>query len=396
MRWPYCDGPHSLAPLFMNIPASFFGSLSTSQFLAEYWQKKPLLVRGAWPNFESPLSPAEFLKLSARDDAFSRLLVKLEGEHEWDVREGPFKQATFDAMPESQWTLLIQEVDRLVPAVRDMLRVVSFLPKWRLDDIMISYAANGGGVGAHIDNYDVFLLQGHGRRRWQINSTPVLEEELIEGIDVSILAHFEPDHDWVLEPGDMLYLPPRVAHHGVALGPCMTFSFGCRAPSALDMMTGVLEHVLGSLDSNERLQDPGLKPSDHPAKLDGSATKWVQSLLRRLADDETTLNELVGMMLSEPRRLVEDGPDSMLGFDELLAARSALRPAASSQVLYSVHGRELTLFAGGEVIPLSLSDLTVVEQLVSPEGLRCDAIGPDSLLRDLWEELFENGTLVFH
>lgn len=215
----------------MQIPDSFFGSLTAEQFLSEYWQKKPLLVRGAWSGFDNPLPPAAFLKLSEREDAMSRLMVQHEGEHNWELDEGPFEASRFTNMPDSHWTLLIQEVDRLEPAVRDMLGVVDFLPKWRLDDIMISYAANGGGVGAHIDNYDVFLLQAHGRRRWQINTSPVQDEVLIEDIDVSILADFEADRDWVLEPGDMLYLPPRIAHYGVAEGECMTFSIGCRAPS---------------------------------------------------------------------------------------------------------------------------------------------------------------------
>jgi 50S ribosomal protein L16 3-hydroxylase len=380
----------------MRIPDSFFGDLSVETFLSEYWQKKPLLVRGAWPGFESPLTPDEFLNLSSREDAFSRLLVKMEGEHNWDVREGPFRKSVFDRMPESQWTLLIQEVDRLVPEVREMLEVVSFLPNWRLDDVMISYAANGGGVGAHIDNYDVFLLQGHGKRRWQINTTPVVDETLIEDIDVSILADFVPDCDWVLEPGDMLYLPPRVAHHGVALGPCMTFSIGCRAPGAADMMTALLEKVMGDLDPDERFADPEAHAVSEPGLVGEDAVRWVQSLLERISTDTEALTELVGTILSEPKRMVEP-PAEEIVFDDEWARGRSLRSASRSQVLYTKgSGQSLTLFAGGEVIELDSRFLPAVQKLVSVQGLKEADMTPDAEFMELLEDLFDQGTLVFH
>ncbi len=380
----------------MQIPSTFFGSLSAAEFLAEYWQKKPLLVRGAWPGFKSPLSPDSFLALSEREDAFSRLMVKLEGNHRWDVREGPFKKADFDKMPESQWTLLIQEVDRLVPEVREMLQVVSFLPNWRLDDIMISYAANGGGVGAHTDNYDVFLLQGYGQRRWQIDTVPVVDENLIEGIDVSILADFEPDCDWILETGDMLYLPPKIAHHGVALGPCMTFSIGCRAPGALEMVTGLLENVLNDMDPEERYSDPNLQAARHPGELGDGAVDWVKSLLQRVIDDKDALTNLVGKMLSEPRRQAEEGPYTHLSFDEVFESGKSLKPYSSSQVMYSPRSdAEFTLFAGGEVIQLRNALLPAVQALISASGLKEADYELDSEFIELLETLWEQGTLIF-
>jgi len=380
----------------MQIPESFFGELSVETFLSEYWQKKPLLVRAAWPGFESPISPDNFLSLSSREDAFSRLLVKKEGEHNWDVREGPFKRSVFDQMPDSQWTLLIQEVDRLVPEVREMLAAVSFLPNWRLDDVMISYAANGGGVGAHIDNYDVFLLQGHGRRRWQINTTPVLDEDLIEDIDVSILANFEPDCDWVLETGDMLYLPPRIAHHGVALGPCMTFSIGCRAPGATEVMTALLEHVMSESDPNERYADPGFRATLESGAIGDEVIQWVQSLLARVVEDKSALTDMVGMILSEPKRMVE-APEEAQEFKIELAQGKALRAASSSQVLFTIgDGNTLTLFAGGEVIDLDYRLLPAVRALASAQGLRSTEHELEAEFKALLEDLFDQGTLIFH
>ena len=323
--------------------------------------------------------------------------MKLDGEHQWDVREGPFSRSVFEGMSDSQWTLLIQEVDRLVPEVRDMLRVVSFLPNWRLDDVMISYAANGGGVGAHTDNYDVFLLQGYGTRRWQIDTVPVTNEDLIEDIDVSILANFTPDQEWVLETGDMLYLPPKIAHHGVALGPCMTFSIGCRAPGAREMVTGLLEHVMNEVDPEERYHDPDLKLSNEPGLLDDSSLRWVQSLIQRVIDDKGAMTNLIGKMLSEPRRQADEGPYSSQSFDDVFASGRSLKPSASSQVLYSLgEGSELTLFAGGEVIELDFALLPVVKALVSVDGLKANDFGLDREFMDMLEDLWEQGTLLFH
>ena len=379
----------------MTLPSSFFGELSPETFLAEYWQKKPLLVRGAWPDFRNPLPPDAFLRLSSRPDALSRLMIQHEGEHNWETKEGPFDPDLFGSMPDSQWTLLIQEVDRLVPAVRDMLGVVDFLPRWRLDDIMISYAANGGGVGAHIDNYDVFLLQGHGRRRWQINTTPVEEEVLIEDIDVSILANFVPDRDWVLEPGDMLYLPPRIAHFGVAEGECMTFSIGCRAPSEADLMGALMEQALLEADPDQRYADPDLTRPASNAAVGEDIVSWTRGLIARLLSDESKLVEMVGTVLSQPRRWVDEDtlPEDTL--DEALSEGGRVRPATSSQVLLeAAPGGALWLFAAGEAIELDASFRPVLEKLISGSGLTADDLGEDAELDALLDELYGAGTLV--
>ena len=379
----------------MTPPDSFFGSITVQQFLDEYWQKKPLLVRGAWPGFENPLPPDDFLRLSCRDDALSRLMIKHEGEHNWELREGPFEAAEFTSLPQSQWTLLIQEVDRLVPAVRDMLRAVDFLPRWRMDDVMISYAANGGGVGAHIDNYDVFLLQGHGRRRWQINMTPVEEERLIEDIDVSILADFEADRDWVLEPGDMLYLPPRIAHFGVAEGECMTFSIGCRAPSEQDILGAVLEQALMSVDPDARYADPDLSLSDPRAGLGDGVMTWVSSLIEGLMADKDALREMLGTILSQPRRWTDESALPQEALADALAGGGRVRPASSSQVLMEP-GPDgvLWLFAAGEAIELDPAFEPALTQLILGDGLTADDLGAVAEFDDLLDELYGQGTLV--
>ena len=379
----------------MQTPDSFFGHITVKQFLSEYWQKKPLLVRGAWPGFENPLPPAAFLKLSEREDALSRLMVQCEGEHNWELDEGPFEASRFTDMPDSHWTLLIQEVDRLVPAVRDMLGVVDFLPKWRLDDVMISYAANGGGVGAHIDNYDVFLLQGHGRRRWQINTTPVANEVLIEGIDVSILADFEPDCDWVLEPGDMLYLPPRIAHFGVAQGECMTFSIGCRAPSKQEILGAILDQALMNVDPDDRYADPALDQGATIAGIGDDVVAWAVGALKELSADRSALKSMIGSILSQPRRWIDEDtlPEDTLM--EALESGGRLRPGSSSQVLLE-EGDEgaLALFAAGEMIELDQAFQPKLEKLILGDGLTKEDLGSVPEFDDLLDELYGQGTLV--
>lgn len=379
----------------MQIPDSFFGSLTVEQFLSEYWQKKPLLVRGAWSGFDNPLPPAAFLKLSEREDAMSRLMVQHEGEHNWELDEGPFEASRFTNMPDSHWTLLIQEVDRLEPAVRDMLGVVDFLPKWRLDDIMISYAANGGGVGAHIDNYDVFLLQAHGRRRWQINTSPVQDEVLIEDIDVSILADFEADRDWVLEPGDMLYLPPRIAHYGVAEGECMTFSIGCRAPSKKDVLGAILEQALMDADPDDRYADPLLGQDASIAGLGEDVVAWAAGALKEFTADREALRDMLGTILSQPRRWVDEDTLPQDTLAEALAAGGRVRPGSSSQVLMEEgEGGSLKLFAAGEVIEVDGVFRPKLEKLILDSGLTNEDLGDIPEFDDLLDELYGQGTLM--
>jgi len=379
----------------MKAPASFFGDLSVEQFLSEYWQKKPLLVRGAWPGFETPLSPDQFMDLSTREDAFSRMIIERPKISNWELREGPFERAEFDAMPDSHWTLLIQEVDRLVPAVWDMLKAVSFLPAWRLDDVMISYAANGGGVGAHIDNYDVFLLQGYGQRRWQINTEPVVEENLVEDIDVSILADFVPDRDWVLEPGDMLYLPPRVAHFGVALGPCMTYSIGCRAPSKQEMIVAVIEQAMMTIDSDDRYNDPSLRMTDETGRVGSDLIAWIKSSMAELLSDDKDLRELIGSILSQPRRWVEEEalPEDTLS--DALQNGGRVRPASANQLLWDrKDDSSMLLFAAGEAIELDRSFEALIRKLIEGDGLTGQDLADQSELAELLDDLYGQGTLV--
>lgn len=292
--------PASSAPA---VPSTLLGDLSPETFLREYWQEKPLLVRGALPDFASPLEPGELAGLACADDVESRLILEEGGTEPWELRYGPFDEDDFLSLPETNWTVLVQEVDRLIPEVADLLDAFAFVPKWRMDDVMVSYAPTGGNVGAHIDNYDVFLLQGLGERRWQWGATTVESEEIVPDIDVRMLQEFSADHDAVLEPGDMLYLPPRIAHHGVSLDDaCMTYSIGFRAPSHEALVADFMQHVLERIDPDARYSDPDLSPPASPGEISEDARRYVRSLIRGFTDDDAVLDRWFGAYVTEPRR----------------------------------------------------------------------------------------------
>lgn len=384
-----------MTPMPKSLP--FLGGLSPEAFLAEYWQKKPLLVRQAIPGFTSPITPNAFRALATHPDAATRLIVEEGGEYPWELMEGPFDADELDPMPGDVWSMLIQEMDRMEPAVHDLWQHVSFLPNWRLDDIMVSLASPGGGVGAHIDNYDVFLLQGHGRRRWQIGLSPVEDETLLPDLDVSILADFEPDAEWILEPGDMLYLPPRFAHYGVALDTCMTYSFGCRAPSAVELMGALLEQSMTSLDPDVRYGDPDLKPSTEPGFLDDAPLAYARGLL---ADVAQSADRTLGMVLTEPRRYAELDAGPELTPRELrgrLADGARLFGLAPYQVLYrrSPGGDVLWLFVRGECLELDVSFEPFARALASVAGAgRADVPDNTELLGMLADLVAENMLLL--
>ena len=337
--------------------SSLFGDISIEDFLRDYWQKKPLLVRQAIPGFRSPLRPEELAGLALEDSVDSRLILEKGGEYPWELRYGPFDERIFRKLPSTHWTLLVQEVDRLIPEVGALLDRFRFIPDWRIDDVMVSYAPDKGGVGAHIDNYDVFLLQGMGKRRWQINYTPVEEEHLLPDLDVSILADFEPDEDWVLEPGDMLYLPPRIAHYGVAEGDCMTYSIGFRAPTDFELLSGFTASGAELDDESLRYGDPDLQPTSRPGYLDPNTLADIRSAIRRALADDQAIDRWFGEYITESRRGFYPPPaEEELTVPELkrlLASSAEINRAPGVRMAYFEAADGIThFFAAGESFEL--------------------------------------------
>jgi 50S ribosomal protein L16 3-hydroxylase len=259
--------------------------MPAARFLREHWQKRPLLIRGAFEAFGDPLAPDDLAGLACEPSALARIVVHEARRDRWKLRTGPFDPADFARLPKHDWTLLVQDVDKWDADVAALLPRFSFLPRWRIDDVMVSYAVDGGSVGAHVDNYDVFLLQGLGRRRWSISTDPRAPKATRGDAEIKLLKTFEPTHEWVLEPGDMLYLPPGVPHHGVAIGACMTYSVGMRAPSQAELLVDFAETFAAEWPEERRFGDGDLAPSGGDGEIDDAAFARVLAAMPWLRID---------------------------------------------------------------------------------------------------------------
>ncbi len=281
-----------------NHPLQLLNNLTPSQFLAEYWQKKPLLIRQAIPNFAGLLNPNELAGLACEEDVQARLIRQVKNK--WNVQSGPFDDEYFAKLPKKSWTLLVQGVNHHLPEAADLLAQFNFIPHARLDDLMVSYAPDGGGVGPHTDSYDVFLLQGSGKRCWKISSQQDLS--LIENAPLKILKHFETEQEWVLEAGDMLYLPPQIAHWGTAVGDnCMTYSIGFRAPKTQELMHEFLNYLQDNIQAKGLYADPDLNLQEHPAEISDGMIDKVSEMLQKITWDKNNVADFLGKYLTEPK-----------------------------------------------------------------------------------------------
>ena len=287
------------------IPAespTLLGGLTPREFLKQHWQKRPLLIRGAFPpDLHPPLSAAELAGLACEEGVESRLVEQTRKAPGWRLRIGPFLHKDFTKLPKSRWTLLVQDVDKHVPAVARYLEPFRFIPSWRIDDVMISYAADRGSVGPHVDAYDVFLLQVEGMRRWDISAQPQPEHHA-PGLDLRQVKPFTPEESWLLRPGDMLYLPPGVAHHGVAFGECMTYSIGFRAPSRKEMLADFAALLMEGADAAAHYADPDLLPATNPGEIPLEARARARQMLRQqLRPTDEELDVWFGRFMTEPK-----------------------------------------------------------------------------------------------
>jgi len=290
--------------------------LSQQDFLEQYWQKKPLLIRQAFTDFKSPLSPDELAGLACEEEVESRLIEEHGVKGKWQVTRGPLMEEDFARLPKTHWTMLVQDVDKHLPELQTLLDPFRFIPDWRRDDLMISYAPKFGSVGPHTDSYDVFLLQAMGTRQWQIMNQPIHEAVLIDGIDLQILKEFKADKTWELQPGDMLYLPPHIAHHGVALDECMTFSFGFRAPKQVELLDSLVNTLLEKALAKGLYSDPDLSLSQHKAEINPQAVARVKQLLHQ------TIDEAEPILASALAKFVTESKPSLVN----LAAEFATEP----------------------------------------------------------------------
>lgn len=298
----------------MDIP-NLLGGISPETFLKEYWQKKPLLVRQAL-SFQNPVTSAqELMGLACDEQANSRLVQERHGDGPWHVDYGPFLEEDFEELAESHWSLLISDCEKLIPELRFLLEPFRFIPDWRIDDLMISYAADQGSVGPHVDDYDVFLLQLDGVRRWQLGGFSD-GEEFVEDLPLRILNQFNVKETYELQPGDLLYLPPRYAHHGVAQGDCLTASIGFRAPTYRDLLQGYMDEVVLRTPDTLRYEDPHLTVQEQPGEINQRALEQFGAIIDshiKLSRDQFI--DWLGRYLSEGRTEILP-PTEVPMFDE--------------------------------------------------------------------------------
>lgn len=382
--WPGAYNAY-MKKLSQQLP--LLGGITPEQFLNEYWHKKPLLIRQAIPGFAPLLKKDELFELASQEDAESRLISFFK-QH-WEMKSGPLEQ--LPVKEKKDWTLLVQGVNLHHQQADALLRQFRFIPDARLDDLMISYAADGGGVGPHFDSYDVFLLQAQGQRRWKISAQKDLS--LVEGMPLKILRNFKPEQEFVLEPGDMLYLPPHYAHDGVAIGECMTYSVGFRAPSYQELGESFLHFMSDSIDLPGRYADPGLKPSAHPAEISAAMLSDISAQLAKIkfTDDDMTI--FLGEYLSEPKRnVIFRGPEKPLTPKRFTqtASKNGVSLSLPTQMLYK--GKHV--FINGESFAVGKEDKVALLKLANDRHLDGDAVASASA--DVQEALctwYEDGWL---
>jgi 50S ribosomal protein L16 3-hydroxylase len=353
----------------MNIPLQLLNGLTPSHFLAEYWQKKPLLIRQAIPNFIGLLSPNDLAGLACEENVQARIISQKKDI--WQVKHGPFDDADFAKLGKKNWTLLVQSVNQHLSEAADLLAQFNFIPHARLDDLMVSYAPTGGGVGAHVDSYDVFLLQGSGKRNWKISAQTDLS--LVENAPLRILKHFKPEQEWVLEAGDMLYLPPQIAHWGVSESDdCMTYSIGFRAPKTQELLHEFLNYLQDHIQEKGFYSDPNLSLQIHPAEISDDMISKVDEMLQKITWDKKHVADFLGKYLSEPKVDVVFAPNkkiSKVEFNKQLATKT-LWLSLKSQLLF-VHDN---FYLNGEKLTVPGDIYKEIKYLADYNHLKTDAL----------------------
>ncbi len=349
--------------------AQHFLGMPIAEFLRDYWQKEPLLIRQALPGYQPPLAPEDLAGLACEEAALSRLVTHKRKGDQWQVRSGPFAEEEFPTLGKKDWTLLVQDMDKWDLDVRALLDRFRFLPAWRIDDVMISYATPGGSVGPHVDQYDVFLLQAQGRRRWQIDSRPDAPREFRPDLELKLLQRFSASHEWVLDPGDMLYLPPGVPHHGVGVDACMTFSIGMRAPSQAELIVDLAEELAAALPEEARYVDPDLAEPLDAFEIDEAAFARVDRAIAALQSiDPVQRREWFGRFITRYRSSSEIRPAAKTpGFatvEKSLAAGGLLLRHPFARTAWSRAGdagtQNATLFVSGKAFAMDAKSAHVL------------------------------------
>jgi len=335
------------------------GGMPASQFLRDYWQKKPLLIRQAFAYFPGLLNKQQLIALACNEEAKSKL-IQLKTPKQ-TVSHGPFSKKDFAKLSE-KWTVLVQDVNHFLPSAHELLQAFNFIPTARLDDLMVSFATDGGGVGPHFDSYDVFLLQGSGQRLWQISEQADLS--LVPDMPLQILKNFKPEQEWILEPGDMLYLPPHCAHNGVAVGDSMTYSIGFRAPDHQHLAQEFLNFLADNLALEGIYTDPDLALNQDPALISETMLKQMADIVNKIRFDKKDIECFVGNYLTEPKaHIFYDSPSSPLTKNKFLikAQEDGIRLDLKTQMLFT----DNTFYINGEAFTCEKASQPMLRQLAN-------------------------------
>ena len=360
--------------------STLLGSLTVDEFLSDYWQKKPLLIRGAMPDFHGLISPQQLIELACAEDTQARLVTQRNGQ--FDLKHSPLTTKDFKGLTKYHWTVLVQGMNHHLHEAAELLKHFDFIPHARLDDLMVSYAPAGGGVGPHFDSYDVFLLQGMGHRRWQISTQQ--DQTLIEGAPLRILQNFNVEQEWVLAPGDMLYLPPHCAHNGVAEDDCMTYSIGFRTPAYQELAEQFLIYLQDRICVEGMYADPDLKRQKHPSEISTQMLNQVEKAISQVRWDKEDIANFLGCYLSEPKpHIFFDAPEPAVSLKKFAKA------ARSNGVVLDLKSQMLChrdcIFMNGEAVAASSDDYPVLRELADNRELPALSDCSDDLIDTLYE-----------
>ena len=369
------------------------GKLSAAAFLKRYWQRRPVLIKSAFPGFRDPISPEELAGLACEAEVDARLVFTRKKT--WELKTGPFSERDFTSLPARNWTLLVQAVDQWVPEVRELLKSVAFIPNWRVDDVMISYATPDGGVGPHFDYYDVFLVQGQGSRIWKTGQRCGERDLLRTGSGLKLLKEFHTAQEWLLEPGDVLYVPPGVAHWGISRDNSLCYSLGFRAPSLGDMLLGFGDFLAERTPADRRFTDPPRKQPLRSGEIDSASLTRARRMVTAALADTRAFERWFGCQMTEPKNATlianpRKVPDLRKGNYTL-----AMNPA--SRLAWHANGNTVLVFADGTCTETARTAalLKLVQTLAEPGAtLTSSTYRAQPAARALLEALLQQGTLV--
>lgn len=383
---------------------NILGDITPEVFLRDYWQKKPLLIRNAIPNIQCPISPEEMAGLACEEEVESRIVIENLKGKPWQVKNGPFTEKDFRKSPNSPWTLLIQGIDHWVPELSELLDRFRFIPNWRLDDIMASYAPPGGSVGPHFDYYDVFLLQAQGSRRWKIGPFCSAKSPRLQGTPLRILENFETSTEWLLEPGDMLYLPPQVAHYGIAEEDCITLSIGFRSPTEDELLSSFTDHLMEFHGPEVHMDDPTLALQSNPGEIQLDVLQKVRNILLAKIDQPETMAQWFGEFVTSPKSdqllFPPDEPISAKKVTRKLIQGEALKWNEGSRFAYFKSADQyITLFCDGHAFRRSPGESEFLQTLCEKSLINVSKLAQHLAdlpeITELLVQLINQGSLYF-